>query len=86
MELHNPIFSRDELSEIENLEIRGGLGINPLAQARCVHNGCAVTYPSCVNDKCTVHDGCPGPSDTNCTNIGCTILKPQKDCLCHLTE
>ena len=86
MELHNPIFSIDELSEIENLKIRGGVGINTLAQERCVHNGCAVTYPSCVHDKCTVHDGCSGPSDKNCTNIGCTILKPQNNCLCHLTE
>lgn len=84
METNLTIFSAEELSEIQSLQIRGGTGINPLAQSDCEHAHCTIIYPSCTHDKCTIHLGCGGSSDTGCSNIGCTIIKPQKDCLCHL--
>lgn len=66
-------FTKEELNEIETLQIRGGNGISPLTNIDCI-------FTECKYDKCVIYSAC---SDINarCIFTGCSIVKPQDNCI-----
>lgn len=54
-------FSKNELREIEALEVRGGAGANAMAQGECTNStagcGAGVDQPHCTNSAA----GCGSP-------------------------
>lgn len=66
-------FTKEELNEIESLQIRGGNGISPLSNHLCV-------YTECSYEKCLIQSEC---TDLNvrCSFTGCSIVKPQDNCI-----
>lgn len=66
-------FTKEELNEIETLQIRGGNGISPHANVPCTFNGCKY-------DGCLIQSNCPD-TNYNCTFNGCTLQKLQDNCI-----
>lgn len=83
------IFNEEELKEIEQLFLHGGISISPQAQMECSNEGCIDTNGVCTHKGCIVQKECTEPIDGKCTNsgclvpnTGCTISGPQAGCIC----
>ncbi len=84
-------FTEEELTELEALEIKGGVGgsgIDPQSNTSCVNNnaGCGCND---TNDECTNYKSGCGSTGTNkgCTNdaanCGCTLIGINSTSSCH---
>lgn len=78
------LFSEFELTELENLEIQGGLSSPDMTFTKCIiqtcsNSGCTHTsclYPTCSNGNCTTQTGCT-ITDRNCgaAEVSCGALQ-----------
>ncbi len=79
------LFTSDELNEIENLIVRGGVSSPLGVQKSCTHNGCE-------HDKCVSYNNCTisGCTDNGCVDNGCSTMNgncfvpPQSQCSCNM--
>lgn len=82
--MKNFFFTKDEISEMESLEIKGGIHLGPdgiMAQSGCINNkaGCGanVDQNACVNNETgcgsIVQVGCSSPTvphqNTTCATV-----------------